>query len=89
MVFPYSLTTVSSLACAVRQNLLNELLSFQHDNKPKFMFEPDLEMISSDSEDVRAGMQGNIRLLIYHSSFIFLTPQTATSLKQKVTLFKV
>ncbi|CAB3994423.1 ral GTPase-activating subunit alpha-2 isoform X2, partial [Paramuricea clavata] len=56
----------------------------KHDTKPKFMLEPDMETISSDSEDVRAGMQGNVRLLIYHSSFIFLTPNTASSLKQKV-----
>ena len=50
------------------------------------MLEPDLEMISSDSDDVRAGMQGNVRLLIYHSSFIFLTPNIPSSLKQKVSV---
>ena len=38
------------------------------------MLEPDLEMISSESNDVRAGMQGNVRLLIYHSASVFLTP---------------
>jgi hypothetical protein len=46
-----------------------------------------METMSSDSEDVRAGMQGNVRLLIYHSSFIFLTPNTASSLKQKVKYY--
>ena len=48
------------------------------------MIEPELETLSSDDVDVRAGMQGNIRLLIYHSAFIFLTPITASSMKQKV-----
>ena len=48
------------------------------------MIEPELETLSSDDDDVRAGMQGNIRLLIYHSAFIFLTPITASSMKQKV-----
>ena len=49
------------------------------------MLEPDIEATSSSGEDVRAGMQGNIRLLIYHSSFMFLTPNGSSSLKQKVT----
>ena len=53
------------------------------------MIEPELETISSEDDDVRAGMQGNIRLLIYHSSFIFLTPTTASSMKQKVIVLNM
>ncbi|XP_028395941.1 ral GTPase-activating protein subunit alpha-2-like isoform X2 [Dendronephthya gigantea] len=56
----------------------------KNENRPKFMLEPDLEMISSDTDDVRAGMQGNVRLLIYHSASIFLIPNTTTSIKPKV-----
>ena len=68
--------------------VIKEVLVVYHnwlkDNKPKFMLEPDLEAMSSSGEDVRAGMQGNMRLLIYHSSFMFLAPNASGSLKQKV-----
>lgn len=58
----------------------------QQENKPKFMEEPDaLDTSCSKSEDVKAGLQANIRLLIFHSSFIFFTPKpNSSTIKQKV-----
>ena len=38
----------------------------------------------NDMEDVRAGLQGNVRLIIFHSSLVFLTPSLTKSLSNQV-----
>ena len=32
------------------------------------------ESEDDNTDDIRAGLQGNVRLLICHSAFVFLTP---------------
>ena len=41
---------------------------------------------SSDTEDVRAGLQGNVRLFIFHSSLVFFTPTNTDTLDNKVKI---
>ncbi|XP_046849853.1 ral GTPase-activating protein subunit alpha-1-like isoform X3 [Xenia sp. Carnegie-2017] len=74
-----------------KSNVIKEVLNvydnwLKQENKPKFMEEPDvLDTSCSKNEDVKAGLQANIRLLIFHSSFIFFTPKpNSSTIKQKV-----
>lgn len=89
-VFRQGFTLPMDKSVIIKQVLAVYYNWLKNDSRPKFMQEPinEGDTVISDSEDVRAGMQGNVRLLIFHSSLVFLTPTHASSFNNQVEICK-